>query len=400
MNQKLNRRSFLKLGAVGLAAFLSACSKGLGGPFGPSPTPTLDAHSQVYEPDDERLLYTGRIDFTDPKKPKFSAPAVTIQARFHGTAAAVLLQDEFKYGSNRGYYDAVIDGTTVVKIAPERGVTRYPVASGLPYAEHSLTLVKRTEASIGSCQFLGFECDGTLLPAPALPAHRIEVIGDSICCGTGSEAANGSDQCQEDGWGQPYNNARLAFGPVMAQALNAACHLTAVSGIGLVRDYSFKYDARPMPEVYDLTFTEQGATPINVWDTARFVPEAIVIALGTNDFSPGDSERPSLNVDDFVAAYVKFIGRLRSYYPKAAIFCVSSPMLGDRWPTAMDHFSTDQINGIVKTVATLNGQGDDKVYKFMTTKLVGLGCGTHPSADQQAGMAAELGAFVKETLGW
>ena len=401
MSVKLTRRGFLKVSFIGLAAIASACTRALNKPAGTATsvsTVTLDTTPKPYAPDDPNILYTGRIDFSDPKKPIFSAPGVTIQARFHGTSATVMFQDEFAYGTNRNYYDAVIDDTTVVKIAPEKTVTKYPVASGLPYGEHSLTLVKRTEASIGSCQFLGFEFDGGILPAPAALPRRIEVIGDSICCGTGAEAVNASPQCQEDGWGQPYNNARLSFGPVMARALNAACHLTAVSGIGLTRNYSFQYDARPMPDVYDLTFLEQTSSP--AWDTSRFVPDVIVIALGTNDFSPGDSERPSLSVDDFAAAYVKFIGQLRSYYPKASIFCTTSPMLGDRWPTSADRFSTDQINAIIKVVGEMNNSGDAKVYKFMATKIVGMGCGTHPNVDQQAAMAEELRTYVASVMGW
>ena len=39
-----------------------------------------------------------------------------------GTSAAVLLQDEFRYGTTRNYYDAVIDGATVVKIAPAKAL--------------------------------------------------------------------------------------------------------------------------------------------------------------------------------------------------------------------------------------------------------------------------------------
>jgi GNAT superfamily N-acetyltransferase len=186
----------------------------------------------VYAPDDPNILYTGRIDFSNAKEPKFSAPAVYIRARFRGTGVSVLLEDEFKWGTNRNYFDAVIDDNTVVKIAPEQGVTRYEAASGLPNAEHTITLVKRTEASIGYSKFLGFEFDGEILPPPEKPARRIEFIGDSITAGAGIEADNNSAECQADGWGQPYNNARLAYGPVLARSLGTEYHVSAVSGIG------------------------------------------------------------------------------------------------------------------------------------------------------------------------
>ena len=386
---------------ISMAAIISACAKILNQPAKtatPIATATQDITLRSYAADDPDILYTGRIDFSDPKKPKFSAPGVSIQARFRGTSASVMLQDEFKWGTYRNYFDAVIDDTSVVKISPEKSVTKYAVASGLPYGEHTLSLVKRTEASVGSCQFLGFEFTGASLPAPAKPARRMEFIGDSISCGSGNEGVNESEQCQADGWGQPYQNARLAYGPVLARKMNAGYHVTAVAGIGLIRNYSFQYDARPMPEVYDSLFLEQTDSP--KWDHTRFVPDALVLALGTNDFSPGDSERASMKVDDFVAAFVKFISRLRTYYPNASIFCISSPMLGDHWPSSADMFSTDQINAIIKTVAEFNNNGDAKVYQFMSSKIVGMGCGTHPNVEQHAVLAEALGAYVASVMGW
>ncbi len=402
MTKRISRRGFLELS---LTTFISACAPKLAAPTA-TPTADLlgtetrlaDISPKVYAPDDPNILYTGRIDFSDPKAPKFSAPAVYIRACFRGTGAAVMLADEFKWGTNRNYYDAVIDDNTVVKIAPEQGVSRYEVASGLPNAEHTIMLVKRTEASIGYSKFLGFEFAGEILPPPQRPARRIEFIGDSITAGAGIEADNNSAECQADGWGQPYNNARLAYGPVLARSLGADYHVSAVSGIGLVRNYSSQYDARPMPEVYDLLFFEQTGSP--VWDHTLFVPDVLVLALGTDDFSPGDSKRESMDVDAFAAKYVEFIKKLRSYYPQAAIFVVSSPMLGDHWPNPANTFATDQKNAITKTVDALNADGDAKVYKYFSIPVVGIGCGTHPSAEQQAMMAGQLASAIAPVVGW
>jgi lysophospholipase L1-like esterase len=402
MTKRISRREFLELS---LTTFISACVPKLAAP---TATPTTDLSGtetrladttpRLYAPDDPNILYTGRIDFSNPKEPKFSAPGVYIRARFRGVAVVVELEDEFKWGTNRNYYDAVIDDDTVVKIAPEQGVTLYEVASNLPNAEHTITLVKRTEASIGYSKFRGFEFDGEILPPPERPARRIEFIGDSITAGAGIEADNNSAECQADGWGQPYNNARLAYGPVLARSLGAEYHVSAVSGIGLVRNYSSQYDARPMPEVYDLMFFEQTGSP--KWDPALFVPDVVVTALGTNDFSPGDSERESMDVDAFAAKYAEFIKKLRSYYPQAAIFVVSSPMLGDHWPNPANTFATDQKNAITKTVDALNADGDAKVYKYFSIPVVGIGCGTHPSVEQQAMMAGQLAGAVAPVAGW
>ncbi len=401
---KLTRRNFLELG---LAAMLSACARKVARvaptatptqpPTAATITPTAVPTRQVYEADNANILYTGRIDFTDPKKPKFSAPGVYVQARFRGTAVAVMLEDAFMRSSSRNYFDVLVDNK-LGKLSPEKALTRYEIASNLPDGEHTITFVKRTEASVGSASFLGFEFLGEMLPPPARPERRMEFIGDSITCGAGDEAEVNSPQCQEDGWGQPYHNARVAYGAVLARRFNAAYHLSSVSGIGMVRNYSFQYDARPMPEVYDSVFFEQTASP--AWDHTRFIPDAVVVALGTNDFSPGDSQRETMNVDVFVEAYVKFVNKLRAYYPDAHIFCISSPMLGDGWPTPGDKSATNQWTAINKVVDAFNGQGDARVHKFYSSKIVGLGCGTHPSAAQHALMADQLGASMAPVMNW
>jgi lysophospholipase L1-like esterase len=401
MTKRISRREFLSLG---LTTVLSACVPKITVP--PTPTTDLsatetrlaDTNTRIYGPGDSNILYTGRIDFSKPIERKFSAPGVYVQARFRGTRAAVMLEDEFKWGTNRNYYDVVIDDDTVVKLAPEPGVTRHEVASGLPNAAHTITLVKRTEASIGYCKFSGFEFAGEILPPPERPARRIEFIGDSITAGAGIEADNNSAECQADGWGQPYNNARLAYGPVLARSLGADYHVSAVSGIGLVRNYSRQYDARPMPEVYDLTFFEQTASP--KWDPKLFIPDAVVVALGTNDFSPGDSEREVMSVEVFADAYIAFIEKLRGYYPNAEIFCISSPMLGDHWPNPANTFAADQKNAITRTVDALNAKGDSKVHKYFSIPVVGIGCGTHPSVEQQAMMAGQLQTAIAPVMGW
>ncbi|MGC1376571.1 MAG: SGNH/GDSL hydrolase family protein [Anaerolineales bacterium] len=361
-------------------------------------TPTFDLTTQVYSPENSNIQYTGRIDFSNPQEPKFSAPGVIIQARFCGVSAAVLLEDEFRWGTYRNYFDVLIDGVAVLKLAPQKSVTRYAVVANLPDSEHTIALVKRTEACVGYTKFLGFEFAGEILPAPARPARRIEVIGDSISCGSGNEALNESPQCLEDGWGQPYCNARLAYGPVLARKLNAECHLTAVSGIGLVRNYSFQFDSRPLPDVYDLLFVEHVFSPR--WDHTKFIPDAVVVALGSNDFSPGESERCLLSQDVFVRAYTELVQKLRGYYPDAHIFCISSPMLHDGWPEETNQFATDLVQSVTKVADEFNKNGDAKVHKFLVKAINGTGCGTHPSVEQHADTANELEPFIATVMGW
>jgi hypothetical protein len=44
--------------------------------------------------DNINIQYTGRIDFTDPEKPRFWSPGVYIKARYHGSFCELVMRDE------------------------------------------------------------------------------------------------------------------------------------------------------------------------------------------------------------------------------------------------------------------------------------------------------------------
>lgn len=365
-------------------------------------------------PDDPNLQYSGRFDFSDPARPVASASGVTVSAKFIGDTLSVMLEDQFLWNSgtnvNQGYYDVVVDGGEPIKITPEQGTTVYQVPVELECGEHTVTLVKRTEASIGNFTFLGFEVAKIVEPEPK-SERRILVIGDSITCGSGTDAQDGTDECTSDNdtgyWAQPYESAYHAWGSVLARSVAAERHTMCVGGIGLVRNYSDQWDARTMPDVYDLLFTEsnQESTTPN-WDASLYVPDAILMALGTNDFSPGEGgeadPRESLAVADFVAEYVAFIDRLKGYYPGVRVFLVSSPILGDGWPTSNDSFRSDQIAAHDELVAHYADDGDVIVEAITVPQQYPVhGCSGHPDAAEQASMTNDtiLPAFV-DAMGW
>ncbi len=384
-------------GSSGTAAGGSATA-GSGGGGGSGGQIMVDLSEHTYAANDANIRISGRVDWTNPTVARFSAVGTYIKARFAGTSVTLLLDDENRYDIEQNYYEVILDDQAPQKIAASKDQTSFVLASDLAPTEHTLTIAKRTEAAVGYSDFSGLKIMGELLPAPAAPTRRIEFIGDSITCGSGNEAANNSAECSEGGWGQPYHNNYLAYGPVLSRDLDAEYHVTAVSGIGLVRNYSSLYDGRPMPEVYDLMYVE--LMDSMAWNAADWVPDAVVVALGTNDYSTGDSARPKMDKTTFTTAYIAFVEKLRGYYPNAHIFAVSSPMLGDGWPDATDTFLTDQRDCLADVAAHFAGEGDTNVHNFSVTKLFGEGCGTHPSVAQHASMAAELGTFIQSTMGW
>ena len=154
----------------------------------------IDTTSNTYPANSIMIQYSGRIDFTNPLKPKFSAPGVYIQAKFKGTSCTVRLNDQFVWGTNRNFYEVIIDGTQEFKLEPVKNQSDYPIIWNLPYGIHTVMVVKRTESALGYCEFLGFKFSGTIQSPDPKPTHKLQFIGNSISCGSGNEAVNGSTQ--------------------------------------------------------------------------------------------------------------------------------------------------------------------------------------------------------------
>ena len=131
--------------------------------------------------DNPLIQYSGRIDLSNPKAPRFDWPGISITVKFKSTFIGFFLED----GNNN--FEVQVDGkpTTVWVTQPDQNCY---VVKDLPTGEHTLRVVKRTEALFGSTLFKGLLLDskGTLLEPPAKPVRKIEFVGDSIICGYGN----------------------------------------------------------------------------------------------------------------------------------------------------------------------------------------------------------------------
>ncbi len=332
------------------------------------------ARSSVLVPaNDPQIQYSGRFDFSNPQAPRFDWPAVSISAVFQGTSIGILLTD----GKND--YNAFIDGH-LQQVIVTGSDTQYTI-SGLRAGAHTLLLTKRTEASFGIATFNGLVLeDGmTLLRTTPPPSRRIEFVGDSLACGAEVEDPNTS--CEPSHF-RPTENGYLAFGPLSARALNADYRVTSYSGTGILKKFGTANVS--MPDYYPRVLAGL-ETP--VIDPKQWVPDAVVIELGGNDFFSGGIP-PSQ--DEFEDAYRKFIAVLRADYPKAYIFCLT--------------FGTSPpVGNLIQDVAEQeNKAGDDKisliVLDYPSTHITG--CYQHFDIVGQRQVADELTKALRKVIGW
>ncbi|HVW23869.1 MAG TPA: SGNH/GDSL hydrolase family protein [Polyangiaceae bacterium] len=323
-----------------------------------------------------QVRVVGRTD-GDPKAPRFEWSGVSIEARFKGTSVQADMD-----GGNDNYFEVIVDGQTQPKVATTSGRRKVPIVSGLSDGEHDVVIWRRTEANNAApTQFFGLDLGGgTLLPVTP-PAHKLEVIGDSITCGYGDEGVGPSCSFSYD-----TENDYLAYGSVAARALGADLFTECWSGKGMYRNIGGDM-TETMPALFQRTIPTDSTSTWNF----SWIPDAVVIDLGTNDFAKGDPGQPYVN------AYEAFVSNLRTRYPNAYVFLVIGPMTsGTSLTTARGYL--DQV------VKARSDAGDKRVKQILVDpqdqSKNGIGCDYHPSVATHDAMGKAIAAAIKTTMGW
>ncbi len=361
----------------------------------------LDAQTMVQvNASDPNIQYTGRIDNSNSDQIIFSYPGVSIKAKFEGTAIDALITD-YAYGGNMhtNYFNVIIDNGTPTSLMVSSAQYIYPLARGLADGVHTVELFKRTESNVGKTEFDGFQLEAgkNLLSPDPLPAKKIEFIGNSITCGYGDEASYTATQLQTiTGFNSVNENNYKAWGAITARNLNAQYSCIAYSGRGLYRNNSGSITGT-LPQIYDYVIPDEATV---VWDHTKFIPDVIVINLGTNDFSAEASGYADVDSATFVNTYVDFISKLRGYYPKTKIICVVGVMMSDYWPAGKKHWT--RIQQYVTAVKDFKNQNGDKdVYYFkLNPQNAPYGEDWHPTVQTQNSMATNLTNFINTLNVW
>lgn len=312
----------------------------------------------------------GRFDTSDPARPRGSWPGITFRTRLSGTSLSVALG-----GAANIHFQVEIDGQPAGKFITDGGDQTYEVASGLAPGEHDVALVRRNEGFFGDVSFLGFEPgpDASLVETPWPYQHTLELIGDSLTAGYGIEGDSGDCNFSAD-----TESFYGTYGAVTGRATGAAVHAIAYSGKGVFQNYGGDKNEL-MPELWLRTLTNDPASP---WDFQAFTPEAVVVNLGTNDFSAAIAEA------DFVNAYAGLLGAVRQRYPAAMIFCVTWA----HWGMSKEMW--------VQEAMTQTGDPALRHVAFSIDAADGYGCDYHTNLVTNGKLAAILTQALEDELGW
>ena len=333
----------------------------------------------IIDADDPNIQYVGRFDRSDSKKAIFDWSGVYIRATFTGTSCSIRLVD----GNN--LYDVTIDEEEPQVLQTDTS-TVYSIATGLYDTAHTILIEKRTEASIGRGEFLGFILDeerGLITPNTA-PERRIEFIGNSITCGYGVEGEDVSSPFTPE-----TESATLSYAALIGRALNADYAIVAYSGKGVVRNYGDPNETSPdpMPSLYDRTCCFDSTI---VWDFMSWIPQVVFINLGTNDFST----QPYPDKSVFQGAYTQLIDRVQSQYSEVTIFCLCGPMIGEPCASYIEE---------VVNQCRQNNVNKEVFYIPISTSLLTMsdrGSDWHPNISGQQKIADLVLPIIKDTMNW
>ena len=326
------------------------------------------------------IRYVGRFDFSNPQEARFDWSGVYIQFCFKGTDCALRMND-----SGHNYYNVLVDDQPS-KTFDVKSDTTLVIARGLKKKAHKIRIYKRTEGSQGMGSFKGIMISekGEMLAWNDVPARRMEFIGNSITCGYGTEGKSKSER-----WSPVTENNYQSYAPIMARAFNADYHIVAHSGMGVVRNYGYKEKVSPeaLPARFNRIFDEKEQPK---WDFKQWVPEVVVINLGTNDFST----KPYPDKDVFKAGYAKLIKDIYQQYGEIPVFCVVGPIMDEPC-----------YSYVKEMVEDFRHDNHEKVYfvgipSYLLDLEKDFGSDFHPNYIGQRKMAGHVLPVIATVLGW
>ena len=354
---------------------------------------TMPIKGTIISPTDKHIQYTGRISFTNPKRPAFNFPGIQIRAAFEGTSLRMLAKP------NSGYFMAQIDKAEPFKVAfrGERD-SLVTLATALADGVHTVKLMYAIEGYEFFPEFWGFVLDEgkKLVDAPALPSRKIEFIGNSITCGYGNEGLK-----KEEHFDYATENHYYSYASITARNLDAQHWVVARSGIGAYRNYNGPKTGNPESNMlaqyehigYALKpeLRKEATFLSEKWDFNRYQPDVVCINLGTNDLSTSNYDVKLLKQN-----YHKLLKTVRQHNPNAKIVFLTGTMLYNKEMEL-------QRQILNEVAAEAKKAGDKEIYRFDMAPISGdewYGNDWHPNVYMDEKMAGELTAYLRSLMNW
>jgi len=348
----------------------------------------VNAQEQTYPANDASISFRGRTIMDRNNKIELISSASSVGFQFRGDSCTVVLQNIASPG-NYNYVALEIDGEYSGRLRVDGNETRnFSITSQKKQSSwHTLRIYKATEAANGIVLFHGVKAL-EIKQLGVINSTKIEFIGNSITCGMGNDLQ--LLPCGSDKW-YDQHNAYWSYASITARAIGANYILSSISGAGIYRNWNS--DGPTVPQQYESAYLNTDS--LRRFDFKAFIPDFVIVALGTNDLSNGDgnSPRPPFDSAAFIREYTRFIGTIYNYYPDVRIILLTSPMISDQRSEML--FMCLQS---VKTKAALQYRACKEIDIFRFAEVPSTGCSGHPTIEEHKMMASQLIPFLRNRI--
>ncbi|EGC39284.1 hypothetical protein DICPUDRAFT_27230 [Dictyostelium purpureum] len=341
----------------------------------------------VILPTNPLLHYVGRIDNTQSTNGEYYAFAwsgcqIIMNITGVSEISAVLNSQQ------TNWFDIYINGDLYqqpfnVTLSPPLQ-QQIKIATNLDSKEiYKVIVSKRTEAEFGEVRFYGFVVDNpnfTLFQYSPPTGRKFEFIGDSIATGYGDM---GKAPCP---FTESTENVDVSFAAVIANELGGEMNMAAWEGKGVIKNYgsSTPTSTQTLPDLYPYILPLSDNS--SIWNPKNFVPDVLVIALGSNDYT----DPPYPTQQEFESTFISFLKTvLLGYLPsQPKLFFICGVMIGDPVTCTYTENVSNIFNGTYIDMPNIQDSSDD------------FGCYGHPTVIAHAHMASIAIPIIKQVMNW
>lgn len=354
------------------------------------------SHTQVFKATEKHVKIIGRTHYYNDVL-WLALSGGGVEFSFYGKKAEVTLKGDAiaSTGTNLARIGISVNGKRVIDDQMDQPLKTYTVFDSDMEQEVTIRILKLSEAAmstVGIQEIAVHAADG-IKPTPD-NARKIEFIGDSITCGYGVD-----DEYELHSFSTATEDITKTYAYLTAQQLEADYSMVSYSGYGIITGYTeddTKLTTHLIPDYYEQVGKSEGKfddtlLPQDIrWDFNKFVPDLIVINLGTNDdsYTKDDISKQT----EYAREYVEFLKMIRRNNPHTPILCTLG-MMGDRlYP---------YIEQAVKHYTRETGDNNITAMKFdVQLEADGYAADFHPSQATHRKAAGKLITQIRELMKW
>ncbi|MCM1544120.1 MAG: GDSL-type esterase/lipase family protein [Ruminococcus sp.] len=327
---------------------------------------TYSANTLTFEPSSTFVKPIGRTVYQSGERwMSMSGSGIEFNCDANAVEITLLSENNAYITNNHKPRVAIFaDDCLVYDICLEKNETTIHVDLERFLGKTTVSVVKLSESMHSSCGIGQIKVFGENEISPtAQKPFKIEFIGDSITCGFGIDEPR-----RNAGFSTRTENFAKSYAYITSKMLGADYSAVAFAGYGVASGYTTsgrRNEDATIFKYYDKAITNKQFDETDLisdeWNSDDYVPNLVVINLGTNDASYCKTiERRAV----FVSEYKRLITLVREKNPDAYILCVLGDMNNSLFPsieTAIDEYVIETADSKISSTKIDFKMGENPV---------------------------------------